>query len=206
MNNHDDGFFSIKCTGGKGGKEFFVDSIYRIKNISDIAVCKKALKGHIENTYTLCSSSTGLIYRGGFSINIRNNRKEFLPLYEVCYDSNNMITKYTSHTIHGAVIEGKMTSGKTGRKSTSFDADEIAKQGYTPNLYYTQIEHKAFIKGLVDMEVYDALFNSVHYQHIQKGHLTPYADFVMRSWQVATNNMSTSSLNGHQLIMETGDS
>lgn len=75
---------------------------------------------------------------------------------------------------------------RRGARSNAFDTDELTRQD--PKSYYALDNQKDAFKHYFGNDITNALFATRNgRQQLERGHFTPYADFMMESWQYATN-------------------
>lgn len=75
------------------------------KNTLEQTSCNKQVTGNLQTTSTMCSMNgrTGHIHQIGYKVG-----KEFIQLFEVCYDYDRATALYSHHHINGKAIKGNL--------------------------------------------------------------------------------------------------
>ncbi|XP_058818552.1 uncharacterized protein LOC131681646 [Topomyia yanbarensis] len=157
---------TIKCDFGH---QFTVGKAQ--KKISAIS-CRYKVTGDVDSTSASCGRS-GKLTHIGF-----RGSKRFVKLYDSCFDAGRASVLYTHHQLFGKEIRYKAVSPRPDFKSEGFSKNA------NPRTAYTQAEQLVrFTKLLGNSKAIEYINDSTN---LQRGHLTPDADQLFKTWQWAT--------------------
>ncbi|KAL3278834.1 hypothetical protein HHI36_016354 [Cryptolaemus montrouzieri] len=149
-----------------------------IQNTEDVGsiTCKNGVRGEAISTSIRCGGGQGYIIRLGFTV----SSSDFLTLIEVCYNGRRGTALYSNHQLIGKEIA---YSSKSSYRP-SFSTAQLAP-GVAANLAFKQVYEKSnFNRLLGSAKLAEKYINSKSF--LARGHLSPDADFLFASWQIAT--------------------
>jgi DNA/RNA endonuclease G (NUC1) len=149
------------------GNQFIVDNNPDFSaSESTFGACLLQNRGSAIATTTSCGGGAGKIIKVGFD------------LYKVCYDEGKSAPIYAVHDLHGA--SKRMDKGKESFYFKHDGQDFFKTVASIDDVYRRQKQRLINIVG-------PNYYNSEITQSLDKGHLAPFADFSMQSWQYASN-------------------
>ncbi|XP_052895833.1 uncharacterized protein LOC128303020 [Anopheles moucheti] len=156
----------ITCVGGS---TFLLNGLP--VNVSSI-VCTKAVTGDHQSTSEGCGNG-GTIRNIGFDV----SGIGFVKHFSVCYNAQTASAIYTKHTINGDSISASIVeSYRPSFKVTGVPSTVLVDTSYTIKSQQTRLAE------LLGSSTQAAKFvNTVSY--LARGHMTPDADGIFRTWQ-----------------------
>uniref|UniRef100_A0AB38ZEK6 Venom nuclease 1 n=1 Tax=Oncocephalus sp. TaxID=2944721 RepID=A0AB38ZEK6_9HEMI len=131
----------------------------------------------IRRTERKCYKGKGTILEIGFK------SEGWHPLVTVCHDILAGHTYYSTHTLHGSILKGKVYRS-TGRPGFS-RGEKFLFKGYNPERTYNRNNQKTVLHRLVgESKTTEYVDDKVKF--MSRGHLAPDADFLFSSWQLLT--------------------
>ncbi|XP_049539537.1 uncharacterized protein LOC125953800 [Anopheles darlingi] len=140
-------------------------------NISQV-VCSRPITGEHQLTNKVCGNN-GTIRNIGFQIDALG----FVKHFEVCYNVPTASVVYTKHMIHGdSILDAIVESYRPSFKVSGMPS------GTAPDTAYTIRSQLARLTQLLGSSEQAAKFVS-SLSYIARGHMTPDADGIFRTWQ-----------------------
>ncbi|XP_035911335.1 uncharacterized protein LOC118511861 [Anopheles stephensi] len=144
-------------------------------SVSDVS-CSSAVSGAIQPSNKLCANGAGHLYDVGFSI----KGKEFIKLFQVCYNATKSSTIYSEHQILGKAI----SHAQINNNRPAFKLGGITSSVRLASVYTQRHQQERFTTLLGSSAQAAKYINSSSY--LAKGHLTPDGDAVLDSWAGST--------------------
>lgn len=158
-----------KITCDASGR-FKIDGGPQLLEEKTFGKCKLNTRGTPQVTHKKCVNGAGDLIKIGYSLN------PLLELYRVCYDTTKSAAMYTIHTINGESLHSKMSGNDRYFRHEGSGFPSIS------DMYEKTNQRKRFqeIFGSTGQAYLDT-------SYLERGHMTPYADFAMSTWQYTTN-------------------
>ena len=155
-------------------KEFNIeDDLFEAKDFNE---CNSQISGNIVNRNESCALKKGELLSIGFKL----SDGSFVDFIEVCYNRETASTFYTKHIINGKTINKPM---KTSLRPSNFKTSEIPEHISIKTTYTKSNQLKRLESLIGDKKLAQKYMTATF---LSRGHLTPDADGVFISWQMAT--------------------
>ena len=161
----------ISC---KSKKEFNIED--DLFDAEDFNECNSQISGNIINRNERCANEAGELLSIGFEL----SDGSFVDLIDVCYNRETASTIYTKHTLNGKTINSPM---KSSLRPSNFKTSEIPENISIKTTYTKLNQLKRLERILGDKMLAQGYMTTTF---LSRGHLTPDADGIFISWQMAT--------------------
>ncbi|XP_066907408.1 uncharacterized protein [Halyomorpha halys] len=160
----------------KAGTKLAIDG--SVFSLSDLD-CSSRSTATTKPTTKKCANGKGIIVELGFDVG-----DSWIPMIESCHDVENSNTFYSTHTVHGAIMGGKVY--RTTARPLFSRGLSIFFKGFNPETAYTQKNQQAVLARDLGTANANKYFDSKKTFYLARGHLAPDADFLFSAHQFLT--------------------
>nr|BCL51433.1 double-stranded RNA degrading enzyme [Plautia stali] len=141
--------------------------------------CSSRASSTTRPTQKKCAGGKGIIVELGFDVD-----NSWIPMIESCHDVEKSNTFYSVHTVHGAIMGGKVY--RTTARPLFSRGDNIFFKGFNPETAYAQKNQKEVLTRELGAANANKYFLSKKTFFLARGHLAPDADFLFSAHQFLT--------------------